>query len=189
MTENILRVSDILISILLLVFFLPIIILISILILVIDGKPILYKQIRVGYFGRRFKILKFRTMSNNVFKNDNLRLTSLGKILRKTSLDELPQLINVLKKDMSIVGPRPLPISIEKKINESVKTKRRMVLPGITGLSQINYTGKNRKLSEKVHLDLKFIEEKNIYKYFQILFITLFVVIIRFIKNKSSIIK
>ena len=84
MTENIIRVSDILISILLLVFFLPIIILISILILVIDGKPILYKQIRVGYFGRRFKIFKFRTMSNNVFKNDNLRLTPLGKILRKT---------------------------------------------------------------------------------------------------------
>ena len=109
------RLCDISISILVLIIFSPIIFLISLLILVIDGSPVIYKQFRVGYMGRQFIIFKFRTMSNDIFKDEKLRLTSLGKILRKTSLDELPQFINVLKKDMSIVGPRPLPEIIEKK--------------------------------------------------------------------------
>ena len=130
-----------------------------------DGWPIIYKQSRVGYMGNQFIMLKFRTMSNNAFKDEKLRLTSLGKLLRKTSLDELPQLINVLKKDMSIVGPRPLPKTIEKKINKSLKLKRRMILPGITGMSQINYTGKNRKLVDKVNLDIQFIDNYSLFNY------------------------
>ena len=109
------RFFDIIISIVILIIFLPILILISLLILVIDGKPIIYKQPRIGHMGTQFIIFKFKTMKNVFYKNEILRLTSLGKILRKTSLDELPQLINVLKKDMSIVGPRQLPIHIEKK--------------------------------------------------------------------------
>ena len=95
-------------------------------------------------------MFKFRTMKNNFLKNENLRLTRIGKILRRLSLDEIPQFINVIKKDMSIVGPRPLPELNEKKINRTLRKKRRNVLPGITGLSQINYTGKYRKLDEKV---------------------------------------
>ena len=154
-----------------------------------DGWPIIYKQSRVGYMGNQFIMLKFRTMSNNAFKDEKLRLTSLGKFLRKTSLDELPQLINVLKKDMSIVGPRPLPKIIEKKINKSLKLKRRMILPGITGMSQINYTGKNRKLVDKVNLDIQFIDNYSLFNYFKILFKTPIVLIIRFFKNKSSIIR
>jgi len=110
------RVFDVLISILILLILFPAMVLISLLILLIDGRPIIYKQSRVGYMGRLFIIFKFRTMSNVVFKDEKLRLLPLGKILRRTSLDELPQLINVLKKDMSIVGPRPLPEHIEKKI-------------------------------------------------------------------------
>ena len=159
------RFFDILISILVLIVFLPIIFFISFLILVMDGWPIIYKQSRVGYMGNHFIMLKFRTMSNNAFKDEKLRLTSLGKLLRKTSLDELPQLINVLKKDMSIVGPRPLPKTIEKKINKSLKLKRRMILPGITGMSQINYTGKNRKLVDKVNLDIQFIDNYSLFNY------------------------
>ncbi len=183
------RFFDIIISILIIIVFLPIIILISLLILIIDGRPIIYKQDRVGYMGRQFIILKFRTMNKLKLKNEKLRVTALGKILRRTSLDELPQLINVLKKDMSIVGPRPLPKSIEKNIEQSIKIKRRKILPGITGASQINYDGKYRKLKEKIQLDLLFINNYNLYNYFKVLSKTPRVIIIRLFKNKSSIIK
>ena len=183
------RFFDVLISILVLIIFLPIIFLISLLILLIDGGPVIYKQFRVGYMGRQFIIFKFRTMSNVIYKDEKLRLTLLGKILRKTSLDELPQLINVIKKDMSIVGPRPLPEIIEKKINKSLKIKRRKILPGITGMSQINYSGKNRKLIDKIYLDIQFIDNYTLFNYFKILLQTPIVLIIRFFKNKSSIIK
>jgi|TARA_B110000305_G_C19390922_1_gene614811 sugar transferase EpsL len=183
------RFFDILFSILILIIFSPIISLISLLILVFDGKPVIYKQSRIGYLGKRFIIFKFRTMNNFIFKDEKLRLTVLGKLLRKTSLDELPQLINVLKKDMSIVGPRPLPETIEKKIKKSNKIKRRKILPGITGMSQINYTGRNRKLNDKVKLDLYLINNYTIYNYFKILLKTPFVLMVRFFKNKSSLIK
>ena len=144
------RFCDIIFSILILLILFPILIIISFLILFFNGRPIIYKQPRIGYMGKEFTIFKFRTMSNIKFEDETLRLTYLGKILRKTSLDELPQFINVLKKEMSIVGPRPLPISIENKVEYSKKLKRRNVLPGLTGMSQINYSGKNRKLSEKI---------------------------------------
>jgi lipopolysaccharide/colanic/teichoic acid biosynthesis glycosyltransferase len=183
------RFFDILISIFILMIFLPILIIISLLILVIDGRPIIYKQFRVGFMGRQFIIFKFRTMSNTIFKNEKLRLTFFGKILRKTSLDEMPQFINVLKKDMSIVGPRPLPRIIEKKINRSIKKKRRQILPGITGMSQANYSGKKRKLIEKIRLDIEFIDNYTLYNYFKILLKTPIILIIRFFKNKSSIIE
>ena len=162
---------------------------ISIFVFMFDGKPIIYKQCRVGFNGRKFFIFKFRTMSEVILKNEKLRLTFLGKILRRTSLDELPQFINVLKKDMSIVGPRPLPENIEKKIKTSLKKKRRKILPGLTGMSQISFTGKKRKLTDKVKLDLWLIDNYNLYNYFKILLITPFILIIRFFKNKSSIIK
>jgi lipopolysaccharide/colanic/teichoic acid biosynthesis glycosyltransferase len=128
-------------------------------------------------------------MSNIIFKDEKLRLSYLGKILRKTSLDELPQLINVLKKDMYIVGPRPLPEIIEKKIKKSLKMKRRKILPGITGMSQINFTGKDRKLNDKIQLDMQLIDNYTIYNYFKILLKTPIILIVRFFKNKSSIIK
>ena len=183
------RVSDVLISILVLIIFLPIMIIISLFILVIDGKPIIYKQFRVGYMGRQFIIFKFRTMSNTIFKDEKLRLSLLGKILRKTSLDEMPQFINVLNKDMSIVGPRPLPKIIENKINRTIRVKRRQILPGITGMSQINYSGKNRKLGDKIKLDMQFINNYTVYNYYKILIKTPIILIARFFKNKSSIIK
>ena len=183
------RFLDIFISIIILIISLPLTLTISILILFIDGKPIFYKQYRVGHLGIKFMMLKFRTMRNVKIRNEQLRLTFLGKILRRTSLDELPQFINVINNDMSIVGPRPLPQNIEKKINKSVIRRRRKILPGITGLSQINYTGKNRKLTEKIKLDLKLVDNYNLFNYFKILINTPFILIIRFFKNKSSIIK
>lgn len=189
MVNLIIRIIDVLISIFALITFFPIMFVISTLIIIIDGRPIFYKQKRVGYMGRQFTIFKFRTMKNVFLKNEELRLTSLGKILRKLSLDELPQFINVLRKEMSIVGPRPLPVSIEKKIKKSIKFKRRKILPGITGMSQINYKGKNRKLSEKLKLDLNYISNYSLHNYFKILIKTPLVLVVRFLKNKSSIIK
>ena len=118
-----------------------------------------------------------------------MRLTKIRKIIRRSSFDEIPQFFNVLKNDMSIVGPRPLPEIYEKKIRKSFKIKRRKVLPGITGLSQINYRGKYRKLHDKIKLDIKFINNYSIYSYFKILLCTPIVLIIRLLKNKSSIIK
>lgn len=188
MINKFIRFFDISISILIILIFSPMIMVISLLIYVIDGRPIIFKQYRIGLKGKKFKILKFRTMSEVTYKNEELRLTFLGKILRRTSLDELPQFINVINKDMSLVGPRPLPENIEKKINRTIKLKRRKILPGITGLSQVHYIGKNRKLIDKVKLDLQLIDNNTPYNYFRILFKTPIVLIIRFFKNKSSII-
>jgi lipopolysaccharide/colanic/teichoic acid biosynthesis glycosyltransferase len=189
MNYILIRSFDVLISIFFLVVLLPLVTIISLLIFIFDGQPILFKQIRIGYCGKKFTILKFRTMKNNNLKNENLRLTILGKILRKLSLDEIPQLLNVLKKDMSIVGPRPLPMTIEKKIKKNLQKKRRTVYPGITGLSQINYKGKFRKLDDKVKLDVNYINNYSLYNYLKIIVYTPITLIIRLLKNKSSLIK
>lgn len=189
MTYKFIRILDILISIIILVALFPLIIFISLLIFMYEGRPIIFKQIRVGCCGKKFKIFKFRTMKNIILKDEKLRLTKIGKIIRRLSLDEIPQLINVLKKDMSIVGPRPLPVFNEKKIHRSLRTKRRKVLPGITGMSQINYNGKKRKLIDKVKLDIEFIDNYSLYNYFKIIIKTPLVIVIRLLKNKSSIIE
>jgi lipopolysaccharide/colanic/teichoic acid biosynthesis glycosyltransferase len=136
--------------------------------------PVLFKQERCGLNGRRFKLLKFRTMVNNAeeiksrvehlnemsgpvlkVRNDP-RITPLGRLLRKFSLDEFPQFINVLKGDMSIVGPRP-PIPDEVEKYEYIQRRRLSVKPGITCLWQVN--GRNKiDFSEWVKLDLEYID-------------------------------
>lgn len=185
----IIRSFDFFISILLIIIFIPFFLFIFLFIFIFNGRPVFFKQERIGLLGKKFFILKFRTMSNNINLSDNLRITKFGKILRKTSLDELPQLFNVLKMEMSIVGPRPLPADIEQKIKIDLRTKRRMVLPGLTGLSQINYSGKYRKLNDKVELDLMFIKNYSFYLYLKIILKTPLVLLTRFLKNQSSIIK
>ena len=188
MINKSIRISDILISISILFFFSILIFIIAISIFLFNGRPIIFRQTRIGRSGKKFKIFKFRTMRNDVIKKENQRLTKLGKIIRRMSLDELPQFINVLKGEMSIVGPRPLPELNERKIHKLLRIKRRKVLPGITGMSQINYTGKSRKLKDKVMLDIKFIENYSLYNYLKIIFKTPYVLFIRLLKNKSSII-
>ena len=145
----------------------------SILVLLIDGLPIFYKQDRVGLNGRYFKIYKFRTMkdididkseleklnerSKVVFKAKNdPRITKFGNFLRKSSLDELPQIINVLKNEMSFIGPRP-PIIDEVKQYELKHLKRISVKPGITGLWQVSLRQDN-DFDRWVAKDIEYIE-------------------------------
>ena len=189
MKNNSIRILDILISILMLILTSPLIVLISLIIFLFYGKPIIFKQSRIGLYGKKFEILKFRTMKNKTFKTENDRVTKFGMVLRRLSFDEIPQFLNVLKNDMSIVGPRPLPEINEIKIDNRFRETRNKILPGITGFSQINYSGKYRKLNDKVKLDIKFVENYNLYNYLKILMKTPTVLVIRLIRNKSSVIK
>ena len=186
--NNFIRIFDIVLSIFLLILLSPFTFIITLLIFFLDGLPIIFTQFRIGHKGKKFKVFKFRTMKNESIKNEKKRLTYLGKIIRRLSLDEIPQLINVLKMEMSLVGPRPLPQKIEKNIKQFYRIKRRIILPGITGLSQINYTGKYRTLTDKVKLDLEYIDNYSLYNYLKIIFKTPIVIIIRLLRNKSSII-
>ncbi|MCR6638076.1 MAG: sugar transferase [Sporocytophaga sp.] len=155
MYQRILKpVFDVTISFLALVLFLPLFLLIAALILVFNTGPIFYLQNRAGFKGRSFKIIKFRTR-HNVSNEKIPDLTFIGKILRRTSLDELPQLINVLKGDMSLIGPRPLLIEYLPLYNED-QARRHNVKPGITGWAQVN--GRNAiDWKRKFELDIYYV--------------------------------
>ncbi len=182
-----LRLIDILFALFFLIILTPIFMFLIILV-GIDGLPIFYLSKRVGMQGNIFTMYKFRSMKNikNKKIKDEERLNSVGIFLRRTSLDELPQLINVLIGNMSIVGPRALPSEIEKQILKKNKLLRRSIRPGITGLSQINYDGSKRSLKEKAKLDIEYVMNISIYNYFKILFMTIFVIIKRYKVNKKG---
>ncbi|MDG1715021.1 sugar transferase [Lacinutrix sp.] len=151
---------DCITALLALIIFSPIFIFVLVFLLVNNnGKPFFFQQ-RPGKDTRIFKVIKFKTMtdkkdSNGDFLPDGKRLTSIGKFIRKTSLDELPQLINVLKGDMSIIGPRPLLPEYLPLYNETQK-KRHDVKPGITGWAQVN--GRNAiSWSKKFELDVWYV--------------------------------
>jgi lipopolysaccharide/colanic/teichoic acid biosynthesis glycosyltransferase len=152
----------------------PLMLVIAAAILVTSGRPILFSQERAGLYGRRFRMLKFRTMivgaeerrdelvdrnemGGPVFKVANdPRVTGLGRILRRTSLDELPQLLNVLTGSMSMVGPRPLPL-IEQQQIHGWQRRRLSMKPGITGLWQVS--GRNSvDFEEWMKLDLRYVD-------------------------------
>ena len=178
------RIFDIITSLIGLIIFTPLLFLISIAILVFDGFPILFVQARLGKDKEEFNIIKFRTMKVGASissANDEMRQTLLGKFLRKSSLDELPVLINVLKGEMSLVGPRPLLIKYSKRFN-SFQNRRHEVLPGITGLAQIK--GRNQiSWEEKFIYDVQYIDEHNFLLDIKILFKTMSLVL--FFKGTS----
>ncbi|RIO11228.1 sugar transferase [Mammaliicoccus sciuri] len=158
------RIFDISLSCLILLFASPLIVLTYILVIICMGKPAIFKQLRPGYLGKAFNIYKFRTMLNTTDVNGNLlpneeRRHPVGNFIRKTSLDELPQLINVVKGDISLVGPRPLLMDYLPLYNE-YQRKRMNVKPGITGWAQIN--GRNAiSWEKKFELDVWYVENQS----------------------------
>lgn len=170
------RLLDILISLVGLVLLSPVLMVLSLIILWRLGKPVLFVQKRPGKSGKPFYMYKFRSMTDEYdergeLKPDHERLTGLGRFLRKTSLDELPTLINVLKGDMSLVGPRPLLMEYLPLYNEEQR-KRHLVKPGITGWAQIN--GRNQtRWEERFELDVWYVENQNLLLDLKILFLTI----------------
>lgn len=154
------RIIDILVSLIVLLLLWPLFIIIAILIKIEDHGSVFYKQIRTGINGNNFIMFKFRTM--NVLPKEkeksvihDERVTKIGKFLRCTSLDELPQFINVIKGDMSFIGPRPWIVEYYERFNK--KQKRRVsVRPGIIGLALVN--DKGLSVFEKIEYDLKYID-------------------------------
>jgi lipopolysaccharide/colanic/teichoic acid biosynthesis glycosyltransferase len=157
------RLLDIVLSLPAAVILLPVFVVIAIAIKLSSKGPVIFKQERAGKNGKPFVFYKFRTMKVNADPfgpspkaADDLRLTKVGKLLREYSLDELPQLFNVLKGDMSIIGPRPLYVSQIAEWDEKQK-KRLLVKPGLTGLAQISGRGELTR-EEKLELDVKYVE-------------------------------
>lgn len=155
------RLLDFILSLGAIVCLLPVYLVIAILVRVKLGSPVLFKQDRPGKEGKIFKMYKFRSMTSETDAEGNLlpdevRLTKFGRALRATSLDELPELFNILKGDMSIVGPRPLLVAYLPLYSEE-QMHRHDTLPGLTGLAQIN--GRNAiSWKEKFKFDLEYVE-------------------------------
>lgn len=125
------------------------------------GKPVIFKQRRAGYLEREFTIYKFRTMNNKCNENGDLlpdeeRLTKFGAFLRKTSLDEIPQLVNILKGDIALIGPRPLLVEYLPIYTEDER-KRHLVRPGLFGLAGVNGRN-NQSWDSKFRYDLQYVE-------------------------------
>lgn len=154
------RILDVVLSLILILLLWPVLFIIAILVRFKLGSPIIFKQERPGLNEKVFTLYKFRTMTDEKDANGNLmpdsvRLTKFGKALRSTSLDELPELWNILKGDMSFIGPRPLLVEYLPLYNEKQK-HRHDVRPGLTGLAQIN--GRNNlSWKERFEFDLKYV--------------------------------
>jgi putative colanic acid biosynthesis UDP-glucose lipid carrier transferase len=180
------RLEDIIISLLIITFISPIILIVAILIKLTSKGPILYKQERHGWNGKTIKVYKFRSMYYEkdasfiqATKNDS-RITPIGKFIRRTSIDEFPQFLNVLQGRMSIVGPRPHPVSLNHDYKEKVSNymQRHKVKPGITGWAQINgYRGETDtidKMEKRIELDLYYIQNWSLWLDLKIIFLTIF---------------
>lgn len=176
------RIIDFLLSLIAVIILSPVMLVITILVAIKLGRPVLFKQQRPGLDEKIFTMYKFRTMTDERDENgellpDEVRLTRFGKRLRATSLDELPELFNILKGDMAIVGPRPLLVSYLPLYNDFQK-QRHFVKPGITGYAQVN--GRNAiNWSKKFEMDIYYVKNVSLILDLKIIFKTAKVVIKR----------
>jgi len=176
------RAIDILLSVLICIVFAPVFLLVSILVRVKLGSPVFFKQKRPGQHGAIFEMIKFRSMTNECDDEGRLlpnekRMRPFGRLLRSTSLDELPEIINVIKGEMSLVGPRPLLVEYLPYYTEN-QNRRHEVKPGITGWAQIN--GRNAlSWDEKLALDIWYVDNQSFFLDMKILLLTLLKVIKR----------
>ncbi len=176
------RIIDFLISIIGLVVLFPLLIVISIFLFFANSGSPFFFQNRPGKDGVVFKIVKFKTMNDKKDKDGNLcsdeiRLTKIGSFIRKTSLDELPQLINVLKGEMSLIGPRPL-LTQYLHLYSDYQNRRHAVKPGITGWAQVN--GRNAiSWGEKFDYDISYVENISFFLDVKILFLTIKKVVLK----------
>ena len=167
------RFLDFILSLMALIILSPILLIIYILVRIKLGKPAIFKQERPGKNEKIFTLYKFRTMTDEKDKDGNLlpdekRLTKFGNVLRSTSLDELPELVNILKGDMSIVGPRPLLVEYLPLYNEEQK-RRHNVRPGLTGLAQVS--GRNNlSWEEKFKDDVYYVDHISLWEDIKIIF-------------------
>lgn len=174
--ERIKRIFDIIIVLVLLPLILPLIFVLVLLVRIKLGAPVCFQQTRPGYNGKPFTIIKLRTMTEarnaqGQWLPDDKRLTPFGKFLRSTSLDELPELINVLKGEMSLVGPRPLLCEYLDRYTPE-QARRHEVRPGITGWAQVN--GRNAiNWEEKFELDVWYVDNQSLWLDIKILWMTL----------------
>lgn len=176
------RIFDVVLTFVAFIIFLPIFSLVAILVRINLGSPVIFKHDRPGKNEVVFKLYKFRTMidkydENGVLFPDSQRLNKFGKFIRSTSLDELPELFNILKGDMSIVGPRPLLLQYLPLYNERQK-RRHDIRPGLTGLAQAS--GRNSiSWEEKFGLDIKYVDNVSLFLDVKIIMITIFKVLKR----------
>lgn len=170
------RIFDTLLIVLSLPILVPAGLLLALLVAIKLGRPVLFVQVRPGMRGKPFSMYKFRTMTDERDANgqllpDNVRLTRFGSLLRSTSLDELPELINVLRGEMSLVGPRPLLMQYLPLYNDHQR-RRHEVRPGITGWAQIN--GRNAiSWEQKFDLDVWYVDNRSLWLDIRILFLTI----------------
>lgn len=189
------RSLDFIISLLVLIVLSPLLLLVALCVKLESPGPVLFRQERLGYKGKAFRILKFRSMRVGAeqqgtgvysFKGDS-RVTRVGRVIRATSIDELPQLINILRGEMALIGPRPALTYHPWPLEQYTEHQRKMfdVLPGVTGWAQVNGR-KEVPWPERIELNVEYVERVSLLFDLKILFMTVFKVVTNANNNNTS---